>query len=141
MKIPLDLINGVRIASPCQAAWGEMAGDDRVRYCSLCSQNVYDLSAMTAAEVALFLGTHDEDVCIRLYRRADGTVMTRDCPRGARRLVRAVAAWVAVAAVSILGFFILRGWGNSTTGTTKSLLRLQSQPAVEEREMGKRCAP
>ena len=81
MKIPVDLIDGVRIASPCPASWGQMVGDDRVRHCSSCSQAVYDLSAMTVDEVAQFLGAHDEDVCIRLYRRADGTVMTRDCPR------------------------------------------------------------
>jgi hypothetical protein len=110
MKIPLDLINGVRIASPCPASWEQMAGDDRVRHCSLCHQSVYDLSSMTGAEVARFLGAHDEDVCVRLYRRADGTVMTRDCPRGVRARVTALVTWVALAGLSLLGFFLFRGW-------------------------------
>ena len=41
MSSPLD---DIRIASPCRASWDEMRGDDRVRFCSLCKLNVYDLS-------------------------------------------------------------------------------------------------
>src|SRR6516162_4921030 len=111
MKIPLDLINGIRITSPCPASWGQMVGDDRVRHCSICKQRVFDLSTMTAAEVASFLGAHDEDVCVRLYRRHDGTVMTRDCPKGVRTRLIASVSWVA-AAVSLLGFCLFRFWSN-----------------------------
>ena len=130
MKIPLDLINGIRIANPCPASWRQMAGDDCARHCSLCDQTVYDLSAMTADEVALLLGAHDEDVCVRLYRRADGTVMTRDCPNGVGSRIRGYVFWAAVAVVTLLGFFLLRGLGNSTVG-----------PATRRNTMGKLCTP
>ena len=74
----------VRIASPCAASWVEMEGDDRARFCRRCEKNVYDLSSMTAAEARRFVAER-EGACVRLFRRRDGTVMTSDCPVGARR--------------------------------------------------------
>ena len=40
----------LRIASPCKAAWKNMDGDDRVRFCRECNRNVYNLSSMTERE-------------------------------------------------------------------------------------------
>src|SRR3954449_6188431 len=94
-----DSLKNIRIASPCQASWAAMAGDDRVRYCSLCSLNVYNFSQMTRDEVRELLLRSEGRVCGRLYRRADGTILTRDCPTGLRalrqRASRAAAAVVA----------------------------------------------
>jgi hypothetical protein len=135
MKVPLDLINGIRVASPCPASWEQMAGDHRVRHCSLCNQSVYELSTMTGAELAHFLGAHDEDVCVRLYRRKDGTVMTRDCPKGTGARMTAVVSWVAISVVSLVGFLLFRGWGNFTGSTANT-------PAPgRSRTMGKLCVP
>ena len=33
MTQSLNLLDRVRIASPCSASWSDMAGDDRVRFC------------------------------------------------------------------------------------------------------------
>jgi hypothetical protein len=138
MKIPLDLINGVRIASPCPASWAQMAGTDRVRQCSLCDQAVYDLSTMTAAEVAQFLGAGDEDVCVRLYRRTDGTVMTRDCEKGAgARLVNFVAL-IGAAAVFVIGFVVFPFVLFRSIGSTRSGPPPQ-MPAVKDFIMGRMC--
>jgi hypothetical protein len=38
-------------------------------------------------------------LCVRLYRRADGTVLTRDCPVGLRQRLRRLA-WRALALAS-----------------------------------------
>ena len=74
--------NEVRLASPCNANWKEMQGDERVRLCLRCDKNVYNVSAMDkdAAEALLRerLGT---DMCVRFYQRADGTLLTQDCPK------------------------------------------------------------
>lgn len=43
--------------------------------------------------------------CLRLYRRADGTVLTRDCPVGLRGYQKRVARVAAAAFASILGLF------------------------------------
>ncbi|MFL6676469.1 MAG: hypothetical protein ACJ8LG_24660, partial [Massilia sp.] len=73
----------VDVASPCHVPWETMQGDTRVRHCGDCNKHVFNLSAMPEAEAAaLVADKEDGDICIRFYRRADGTVMTSDC--GAR---------------------------------------------------------
>ena len=79
-------IQNIRVASPCPADWNTMAGDDRIRHCSECNLNVYNLSAMTEREVQRLIANSQGRVCGRFYRRADGTILTQDCPRGLRRV-------------------------------------------------------
>lgn len=90
----------LRIASPCPVDWNSMTGDERVRFCSECSLNVYNLSAMTRDEAESFIARREGRLCLKIYRRADGTVITRDCPTGQkiklrRRISRAAAATFA----------------------------------------------
>ena len=40
-------LDTLAVASPCPASWDAMEGDDRVRYCPRCRQNVYNLTAMS----------------------------------------------------------------------------------------------
>src|SRR5438045_4063768 len=94
-------LNLVRIAAPCPAEWEKMAGDDRIRHCSECNLNVYNLSAMTEIEIQRLLAKSTGRVCARFYRRADGTMLTQDCPRGIRAVVRR-ASRAAVAVVTAL---------------------------------------
>jgi hypothetical protein len=78
-------LEDVRIASPCSANWGEMTGDERVRFCGKCEKNVYNLSAMSRDEAEALLQKSEGRLCVRFYQRADGTVMTSDCSIGVRR--------------------------------------------------------
>jgi hypothetical protein len=88
---PIEL-ESLRVASPCQADWNKMAGDHQVRFCSGCQKNVYNLAGMTRDEaMALVRQNEGGEVCLRLHRRADGTVLTSDCPDGARRKRRRLA--------------------------------------------------
>jgi hypothetical protein len=99
---PLD---DVRIASPCHMSWDAMPGDEAVRFCHACEKNVYDLSAMTRAEAERLLHEREGRICVRLYRRADGTVITSDCEvgaraRGTRRTALGAALGAGAAAVT-----------------------------------------
>src|SRR3982750_1775133 len=89
----LSILDDLRIASPCPAAWSGMAGDDRVRFCGSCDRHVYNLSALSSDEALALLRETEGKLCLRIHRRRDGTVMTADCPVGvkaaaARRLRR-----------------------------------------------------
>jgi hypothetical protein len=97
------LLENARIGTPCAAKWDAMAGDARVRFCEACGMNVYNLSALPRAEAESLLAEREGRICIRLYTRADGTVMTADCPVGLRRvkLRRVVAAVVGLSAVTL----------------------------------------
>ncbi len=77
---PLPVLENLVIATPCKAPWSAMSGDDRVRFCHDCRLNVYNLSAMTRAEAEALVREKEGRLCVRFYRRKDGTVLTRDCP-------------------------------------------------------------
>jgi hypothetical protein len=75
-------LDNIRVASPCLADWDAMYGDDRKRFCGDCKLNVYNISGMTRDEAeALFMNAEGR-LCVRFYRRADGTILTSDCPVG-----------------------------------------------------------
>jgi len=105
MTDPTRMLNSIRIASPCTASWDAMSGDDTVRFCGECKLNVYNLSNMTAARAASLLDGAEGRLCVRLYRRADGTVITRDCPVGARAALRRMAKAAGAALAVVLGLF------------------------------------
>lgn len=91
-----SVLDRISIASPCSADWNRMQGDDRRRFCADCRLHVHDLSRMSADEaMALLQDVGRQRVCVRLYRRADGTVLTRDCPVGLRQRLRRVVARAA----------------------------------------------
>lgn len=98
-KVPLPLLARVHVASPCTARWDEMQGDARVRHCGACEKDVYDLSEMTMSEAETLLSREGPMACVRLHRRADGTVITSDCAVGVKkkRRRRWLAAGAAVA--------------------------------------------
>lgn len=63
-----------------------MKGDQNIRHCSQCKLNVYNFSEMSESEIVNLLQRTDGRVCARLYRRADGTILTADCPVGFRKV-------------------------------------------------------
>jgi len=100
-----NTLDHVRIAAPCKADWDKMFGDERVRFCGQCSLNVYNLSEMTKSDAELLVARTEGRLCVRFYRRTDGSILTRNCPEGLRALKRRlsrVASAVGTALVSFL---------------------------------------
>ena len=118
---PLD---NIRVSSPCAANWDEMLGTERKRYCGDCKLNVYNLSDMTRVEAERLLNESEGRLCVQYYRRADGTVLTKNCPVG-WQAVRARISRVATAAFSIMAglcgglfaFSFLKDRPTATIGT------------------------
>ena len=99
---PLD---NIKIASPCSANWDEMIGDARKKYCGDCKLNVYNLSGMTKIEAENLLEKSDGRVCVRFYRRSDGTVLTQDCPVGWAKVKRNLSRAATAVFTLIIAFF------------------------------------
>ena len=104
-------LNNIKIASPCAADWSEMYGDDRKRFCGDCKLNVYNLSGMTRNEAETLIMNAEGRLCVRFYKRADGSVITQDCPVGwakvkQRTRVFAAAAFSLVIALLTGVFFV-----------------------------------
>lgn len=108
-----DLLARVRVASPCRASWDGMEGDERVRFCRECGLNVYNLSEMTAADARSLVARTEGRLCGRLYRRADGTVLTKDCPRGLSAVRLRVARAAGAAFGAVLGLFAAAAAGQT----------------------------
>jgi hypothetical protein len=75
-------LNNIKIASPCSADWNEMYGNERKRFCGDCKLNVFNLSGMTRSDAENLLMNSEGRVCVRYFQRADGTILTADCPVG-----------------------------------------------------------
>src|SRR5262245_60732411 len=102
MTRTISLVQTVSIAAPCSAKWDDMAGDDRSRFCSHCQLNVYNLSAMTEEEGERLIIEKEGKLCARIYRRADGTVITRDCPVGLAAIRRRFVGFAARTAAKLM---------------------------------------
>jgi hypothetical protein len=104
MKTRLTVLEELRIATPCNADWDDMNGDERVRFCGKCEKNVYNLSAMSRADAEALVREKEQRLCVRFYQRADGTVLTGDCPVGVqkKRLRQRVWASLSGAAASLM---------------------------------------
>lgn len=107
---PLD---HVRISAPCSADWDEMVGTERERFCGQCRLNVYNLSGMTRREAEQLIANAEGRLCVRFYRRADGTILTDNCPVGLRALKRRLSRTATAALSAILSF--LAGLGLYTS--------------------------
>lgn len=102
MNRALDVLKNVRIAAPCSQPWHAMEGDDRVRFCKECHLNVFNLSDMTAVEAAALVKETQGRLCVSYYMRADGTILTKNCPVGLRK-IRKRLAWALTGVAAALG--------------------------------------
>jgi hypothetical protein len=125
----LPLLDRISIASPCSASWDDMVGDDRVRFCGKCEKNVYNFSSMQSAEAEALIKEHEGNLCVRLFRRQDGTVLTADCPVGVRK--KRVRRLVVLAA----------GAGAVTVSATTWLFAEQGKPMMGDVSVGGAALP
>ncbi|HEU4532859.1 MAG TPA: hypothetical protein VFS00_02030, partial [Polyangiaceae bacterium] len=121
-------LDGVRVASPCPADWDAMAGDEQVRFCPGCQKNVYNLSGMTREQATALVRDREGDLCVRLYRRHDGTVLTSDCPDARRRKRRRLALLSA-------------GGGLMAAAAATASLRSEAPACRPAEEVGQVTAP
>lgn len=113
---PAASIDRLHVATPCPTSWEQMTGDNRVRFCGHCQLNVYNISELSRKEAETLIASTEGRLCARLYRRADGTLLTKDCPVGLRALrmrvsKRAAALFAAIASLSAAAF------GQNPSGT------------------------
>jgi hypothetical protein len=118
----------IKIASPCPALWEQMAGNNQVRHCAQCNLNVYNFSEMTSAEIEqLIKASEGQRLCGRLYQRADGSLITRDCPVGLRTKIRRVSARLTTALAAALSLvFAAQACSQQSSHTTGVVVAIQT---------------
>jgi hypothetical protein len=123
-------LDELQVANPCPANWADMVGSDRVRFCASCQKNVFNLSGMGREEATELVRGAEGRLCVRFFRRTDGTILTEDCPVGMRlALKRAKRATLMAAASSIAAITALLavlGQGVLFKKTCQSLVQVRT---------------
>ncbi|MHC5023598.1 MAG: MalT transcriptional regulator family protein [Planctomycetota bacterium] len=133
MSRSVSLVQQIEIASPCSARWEDMAGDERVRFCGDCRMNVYNINEMSDDDVARLVERTEGRLCARIFRRADGTILTKDCPVGlaaARRQLRGMVAGVAALIAMIFGGLALARSGRADDAPGATCTSIGTAPGV-----------
>ena len=122
------LIDRIDVEVPCDVPWSSMDGDDRVRHCSDCKLNVYNLSDMTTLEAEELVAGRERRLCVTYLRRPDGTVVTKDCLSVVKAIKRR-ARWFAGAFAALFGLSTTATvWAAESTGGFDSWTTWQKQP-------------
>lgn len=143
-KVPTSPLDDIKLAYPCKTTWASMTGDDQVRYCNKCQLNVYNLSGMTKQQAEKIVSSAEGRLCVSFYRRADGTILTQNCPVGLAAIKQRVANTVSLALSVLVTFFTAVGLYSffpkteptidnapSSTSTSKSL------PVLDQNKLNK----
>lgn len=112
-------VNKLRVATPCPANWNAMRGDNKIRFCDSCNLNVYNFSEMTSEEIKGLIAKAEGRICGKIYRRADGTLLTQDCPVGVRGYYKRTARFAGAALTAILGLFSVSFAQSKTDDSTQ----------------------
>ncbi|OWY70715.1 hypothetical protein B7486_14005 [cyanobacterium TDX16] len=79
-----------------------MKGDERVRYCEECRLNVYNFAELSRGQAEDLIRETEGRLCGIIYRRPDGTVLTRDCPVGLMAIRRGTARVIRFSSAACL---------------------------------------
>ena len=138
MKTNTNPLDNVRVAAPCSVDWERMLGNERIRFCAQCNLNVYNLSGMTRMEAERLIAQSEGRLCVRFYRRTDGTILTRNCPVGLRglkqRLTRTASAVASMLLSFLAGIFAFTGLRETPArgGYTQGTIARQPPKPIEE---------
>src|SRR4030095_4407973 len=70
-------LDQIQIASPCNAEWDSMTGNDQIRFCDHCNFKVHNLSAMTRQKALRLVADSRGRLCVRFISGPDGRPLTQ----------------------------------------------------------------
>jgi len=75
----------ITTSKPCTQDWDAMSGDGRQRHCAECGKTVHNFARMRRSDVEnlAVAAANGEQVCARITRRSDGSLVTLDGERRA----------------------------------------------------------
>jgi hypothetical protein len=135
--VSLGILDQVSIASPCPMRWEDMSpvdGGERIRHCGQCNLNVYNFSNMSREDAEALVVNKQGRLCAGFFRRADGTIITKDCPVGLR-VARAKVAKAAARIAAAIALLVTGGLSFGAGSRERGLPRLSAlEPFVSIRE-------
>jgi len=83
-----DLLDTIRVESPCEVSWDLMIGNDQVRFCEHCNLTVKDLSQLTRKRALRLVRASKGRLCVSYHSRPDGSLVTRSARQKLYRISR-----------------------------------------------------
>jgi len=83
-----------------------MSGDEKKRFCSECDKFVYDFSQMTRRQVEAIVSIHRGQMCARITRRPDGSLLTLETPPVHPVVARRASPVVNATLAAIIGLSV-----------------------------------
>lgn len=125
-----SLSEKLKVASPCTEDWEAMTGNDRVRFCSHCSKNVNNVSALTRKDVLKLVRKSGGRLCVRYIKHPQ-----TGAPIFADRLYQigrraGIAAGVLGASLAVS---TATAYAQGGIGFSRSSSRVSSTSAVAEK--------
>jgi ankyrin repeat protein len=130
-----DLRTQLEIKKPCTAAWDQMVGNSRVRFCEHCQLSVNDLSSLTPKGVRRLIAKSKGGLCVRYVRDRNGNPLLAQVPGQLHKISRRVsriAAGMFTATLSLTNAAATIAAPNYERIFQPS----QSQPAAEVAPLG-----
>src|SRR6185437_8260586 len=101
---PKNFLKNLTVASPCNADWNSMTGNDQVRFCEHCSFEVHNLSSMTRTQAERLVSRSNGRLCVQYIQGSDGgpvTILLGKKLHHINRRVSQIAAGAFTAALSV----------------------------------------
>lgn len=99
---PKNFLNNLTIASPCNADWNSMIGNDQVRFCEHCSLDVHNLSRLTRSQAERLIARSNGRLCVRYHHDSAGQPLTSPVRQKLHRIGRRVSRIAAGAFTATL---------------------------------------
>ncbi|CAN5269581.1 hypothetical protein BH20ACI1_BH20ACI1_20890 [soil metagenome] len=101
-----NLVDTLRVTSPCSQDWNSMKGNDKVRFCEHCDLSVNNLSEMTRKEALRVVRQSEGGICVRYIKnpRTNAPVFADKLHQIARRAGVAASVLSASLAVSTVAY-------------------------------------
>lgn len=128
-----DKFAQLQVTAPCTANWEEMSGNHKKRFCAECDKHVFDFAQMTARQVKAVVEAHQGNLCARLTRLPDGSLLTLETPP-VQLSNRRSSPILNTAIAALLGISVPAAALNAVLAST-------SYAVSSDKEAGKRKSP
>lgn len=124
----------LQVTAPCTADWETMAGNNRQRHCAQCDKVVFDFAQMTPRQVEAIVAVNRGNLCARLTRQPDGSLVTLDPVSITAATPRRVSPVASAVVSAILGL------SAPVTAQTAAPVQIESRFA-QDSQKGKAKTP
>jgi hypothetical protein len=112
-KTPITTAH-IRIDEPCEADWSAMTPSEGKRFCSLCTQDVHDLSSLTRDQALAVIRTASKP-CVRYTCNEEGEILFKE-PTPKVRAVRSGGLRRGMRLAAMLGLSLVGGRAHASMG-------------------------